>query len=262
MKKTTKERCESVIRLREIMDLTQAEFAKSLGISLDLIKGVESGRNPLSVQLRETIYETTGAQVMAGAGKLPAYFGKPYEREHFKEWRNEMAPSNRARAVIEFDEIVAPAMTLMLLAATRPAVGGKVRDRLPALLSSWSAWVRDAVESFGLQPQIQDLLSHFPETATKTLPWRMWRHPEARFRNWKKYSRSTKDSIRKMHLAMQAAYGFSDDKRKPDSDLLELTVTLRPMFDGPRSFAPEVRAQIEGLRSQSSQAGPAPACGR
>ena len=45
----------------------------------------------------------------------------------------------------------------------------------------------------------------------------MWRHPEARFRNWKKYSRSTKDSIRKMHLAMQAAYG-----------LLNLSATLRP----------------------------------
>ena len=233
------------------MGLTQAEFAKSIGVSLDLIKGVESGRNPLSVQLRETIYETTGAQAMPGAGKLPAYYGEPYERNHFDYWRAHKVPQKPARAVMEFERIISPTMILMMVAAAKPAAGGKVRDRLPALLSSWSAWARSAVESFGLQPQIQSLLNEFPVTFSKSGTWEFWRRPEARFRNWKKLPKAQRDSIREMHRAMQLAYGFKDDKDKDDSELLTLTTKMRCTFEGPGlSFPPEVRAQIEGLRSQ------------
>lgn len=254
MRTTRKERCDSMIRLREIMGdgnrpMTQADFAKSIGVSLDLIKGVESGRNPLSVQLRETIYQTTGAQVASGADKSPTFYGEPFQRAHFDAWRAQAVPQNPARAVVEFDRIISPTMILMMVAAGKPAAGGTVRDRLPALLASWSSWAQGAIESLGLQPQIQALLNELPMEDSKTLPWGMWRRPEARFRNWKSFSRSQRDSIRKMHLAMQRAFGFKGDASTPDSELLTLKTTMRCQFDGPGSFPEAVRKQIEGLRA-------------
>src|ERR1700722_3960382 len=65
MKKRKKVRNQAVLGLRQILGVTQREFALLVGASLDLIKGVESGRNKLSRALARRIVMATGAEPSA-----------------------------------------------------------------------------------------------------------------------------------------------------------------------------------------------------
>ena len=133
-----------------------------LGVSLDLIKGVESGRNRLSQTVAARIFIATGADVSSlrkGTGKVNyLHPGVDYRSEHFKDWGQHTQAWPPGYVFELFRSIIGPHMLLLLLAAGRPMRGGRVRNRLASLLDSWARWEEGAVESFNLKPQINEVI--------------------------------------------------------------------------------------------------------
>ena len=169
----------SVARLRKIIQRTQTDFAKMIGVSLDLIKGIETGRNQLTQVVAARIFVATGADVQSllkGKGKVKyLHGGIDYRKEHFMHWTahvcavpNETPYAMPQRHVLETHEsVIGPHMQLLLLAAARPMRGGRVRNRLASLLDSWAKWEASVIESFGLKPQIDEVIRECSNAETE-----------------------------------------------------------------------------------------------
>jgi transcriptional regulator with XRE-family HTH domain len=235
-RKIGRQRHESLANLRKIIGLTQKGFARLIGVSIDLIKGIESGRNRLSVGLAQKIYMATGADagsLMQNNGRS-SYLGEgeDYDRRHFDHWRKSIFPSNEATAWESFEKIICPHMLLVLLAASRPAVGGKIKGRLTSLLQNWAAWEREVVEAFGLEPQIKDILRQFPVTQSKTMTWGEWRmlvkHEEDVVKDWCKKNPGKPHSMAKTFN--KHWWGFRDNLHKKDNEMLTLKSTVQHGF--------------------------------
>jgi transcriptional regulator with XRE-family HTH domain len=200
----------SLVRLREIIGRTQAEFAAMIGVSVDTIKSLETGRLALSPRLAGAIRLATGADVgdlHRGDGRLTDC-GAEYQRKHFDLWRTHYFPSSERQAKEWLDRIVLPHMRLLFLAASKSG-RAKLKDRLPGLLLSWQRWEQDAVASFRLEPEIDALLNRKPLRDSRTLTWGEWRQS---------------------HPLTQRFYGFKDDPRKRAGQPLTLEVTPRRLF--------------------------------
>lgn len=167
-----KQRNRSVARLREILGLTQSDFARLIGVSLDLIKGIETGRNRLTQPVAARIFVATGADVQSllkGKGKVKyLHGGIDYREEHYKDWASHVSAMPKEHVLATFHSVIGPHMQLLLLAAARTMRGGKVRNRLASLLDSWARWEADVVESFGLKPQINEVIR---ECSKAELQW-------------------------------------------------------------------------------------------
>src|SRR5207249_763540 len=155
-----------------------------------------------------------------------------YDRRHFDYWRKSIFPSNEATAWESFEKIICPHMLLVLLAAARPAVGGKIKGRLTSLLQSWAAWERKVVEAFGLEPQIKDILRQFPVTQSKTMTWGEWRklvkHEEDLVKDWCKKNPGKPHAMAKDFN--KRWWGFKDNLHKKDNEMLTLKITVQRGF--------------------------------
>jgi transcriptional regulator with XRE-family HTH domain len=103
--------------LREGLGLTQAEFARRLGVSASLIKKVEEGKRPIADDLRARILAETGVIfVNEDVADQPFSYTKDDQEKWLKEVRfNQKAAAVAARLVLKVVE-------LMLVAAARPGV--------------------------------------------------------------------------------------------------------------------------------------------
>jgi len=250
-KKRTKrskiKRNESVVQLRRILgsdgvSMTQKDFAQLVGVSVIAIKKIECGTLPLSGGMARRIYLQTGVSpysLRVGDGKLLIYSGeKPYDRSQYDNWR-EMFKTSPDRAMNYFDTIICPHMMLMILAAARPAIGGKVKDRLIGLMDSWAKWEKEAVEAFGLKPQINDLLKEVQHEVEETKIWGDWRRllmEGEQFREQLRKDAATKTDINLAILAenyrsLPQQYNFKDNSRKRHNEQLKLTATVRYYFE-------------------------------
>jgi len=161
--------------LRKIIGLTQSQLAQLIGVSLITIKKIERGENKLTEEIIRRLFSTTGvmpSSVRKNDGKLYRIGGvETYRREHFELWRNRIFPVSEMEAWKAFEGIICPHMLLLLLAAAKPAMGGKVKTRLSGLLESWTEWEKRVVKSFGLYPQIKTILHQFPVKQTKEVAY-------------------------------------------------------------------------------------------
>ena len=158
-------------KLRKILGQTQKQFAALVGVSVPLVKMVESGQQPLAQKFNEAIRVATGASLWKrdgpvfgcpSAGWSPLPNGKivlggwgyrhPYTRKTFDWWQRHQ--TGKAAALEDWKQI-APILKRLYLVAAEPGVAG-VKPRLAALDASLWAWVWKADEDFqlGLREEI------------------------------------------------------------------------------------------------------------
>ncbi len=167
----------SLKKLREIIGangepMTQKQFASMVGVSLPLIKAVESGQVPLTEKLQRNIeiatgaifawphYKETGleierapngevwgAMLHVGGGRL----SRDYSRAHWERHQRFYASDDHA-ANLALKEAM-PALEALFTAAAKPGVAG-AKHRLPSLRASLQEWMREANENFKLGVRI------------------------------------------------------------------------------------------------------------
>jgi transcriptional regulator with XRE-family HTH domain len=176
MKPTKAEKGSAVKTIREIAGMTQAEFARMIGGSLDTVKSWESNRNSLSPQFETRILLATGAGIQPDGsvrthwrvGTASGLAGKPFSRPAFNFWRANVARSDDQTAET-YAKRGAEALALVLAAAGRAERGR--RDKLPSLWQSFEEWLVQVTEDFQLAPAIEQL------PRGQGFYWRMWRKP-------------------------------------------------------------------------------------
>ena len=157
------------------------------------------------------------------------YLGKmtEYTKELFEDWNSRLFPNSEESAWTQFENIIAPKMLLLLLAATRPAKMSKVKNRMAGLIQSWATWANDAVANFDLKPQIEDILKQFPLNEVKTMTWGEWRRKiqwEANnLKEWREKNPGKPDPFHGDFT--KKWYGFRDNPIKKDSETLTLKAT-------------------------------------
>ena len=84
---------------RQITGLTQAEFARQVGISTILLKLIEQSRRPLTPRTKDAIHLLTGIDPLSwNKKKLQSTLGHPFDRKTYDLWQmvrqneNEDAP--------------------------------------------------------------------------------------------------------------------------------------------------------------------------
>ena len=85
--------------VRQITGLTQADFAKQIGISTILLKLIEQSRRPLTQRTKDAIHLFTGIDPLSWSKKkLQSTLGKPFDQKTYSLWQmvrqdeNEDAP--------------------------------------------------------------------------------------------------------------------------------------------------------------------------
>lgn len=172
--KRTSQRCnKSMTSLRAILGLTQSEFAKLIGVSLDTIKSIESGRQNLTRNVWLRIRCATGASL--GKSQLrfemPSLFipftdgridcmhpidgkteySKAHYEHHCKIWNG--SSENCKKAAKEWAEI----LEKLFIEAAKPAPGGRVKFRFFAAQSSLAEWYWETIKKFGLKIEHDDV---------------------------------------------------------------------------------------------------------
>jgi transcriptional regulator with XRE-family HTH domain len=95
-------------KARRIAEITQVELARAVGASLDWLRHIEAGDNPLSGSFAGKFgaYLGVDSHWLMGAGdeaKPPAIAGGVFDKEAYKKWRNiPMQPHIRAGELRDF----------------------------------------------------------------------------------------------------------------------------------------------------------------
>jgi hypothetical protein len=156
--------------------MNQKQFAAMVGVSLPLVKMVETGQQPLAESFARKIHIATGAVLSfpdlsgnrlhwkpfsngkvrylpQGEGMADALIaskkelGWEYTKEHF-DWHREFFQSSPKAAELAMKEIV-PALQELFLTAAKPGVAG-LKHRLPAIRASLWDWMAETNKAFRL----------------------------------------------------------------------------------------------------------------
>ncbi len=102
---------------RQITGLTQADFAKQIGISTILLKLIEQSRRPLTQRTKDAIHLFTGIDPLSWSKKkLQSTLGKPFDDKTYSLWQmvrqdeNEDAPKRVLNDRIKALEIIGTLM--------------------------------------------------------------------------------------------------------------------------------------------------------
>ena len=102
---------------RQITGLTQADFAKQIGISTILLKLIEQSRRPLTPRTKDAIHLFTGIDPLSWSKKkLQSTLGKPFDQKTYSLWQmvhqneNEDAPKRVLNDRIKALEIIGTLM--------------------------------------------------------------------------------------------------------------------------------------------------------
>jgi len=143
-------------QIREVLDLSQPELAKRLGVSASTIKKIEARKRSITPDLNARLYAETG--VMLADSPFPSPFS--YTREDFENWKAEATLTQKQAEALA--HILGKLPRLMLIAATRPGVG-KGPQVTNALIQAY-----ERIKSeFGLDPHIQGHLKDANSTETR-----------------------------------------------------------------------------------------------
>jgi len=103
--------------VRQITGLTQAEFAKQIGISTILLKLIEQSRRPLTPRTKDAIHLFTGIDPLSWSKKkLQSTLGEPFNQKTYSLWQmvrqneNEDAPKRVLNDRIKALELIGTLM--------------------------------------------------------------------------------------------------------------------------------------------------------
>ncbi len=214
---------EAVRALRKIIGLTQAEFAVMIGVSKDAVVSWETGRNELSATLARRIALVTGVDgrrlrlevsvPFSQEADAHVYTKEDFERHQGTEW------SGTDEAQAERLARCQDTLELLFRAAAR-ADGDPPRQRLPALMDSFTQWCESAREDFKLGPALDEQLAQRRFRAGMTQEYRDWR------------------AMARGNPAGLNAAEFKDDPSRGDKEELRLEVELVPGWAPGRSMKP------------------------
>jgi transcriptional regulator with XRE-family HTH domain len=179
--------------VRKGLGLSQAEFAKRLGVSASMIKKLEEGKRPISQDLAARIFAETGVIFVTQPLTAEQF---SYTKSDHDDWLKEVLfDQNSARAAAR---LVLRLVELMLVSAARPGIQKSYQV--------WHALIQ-AVErikaEFGLEKHIDAELRDRYSTEIKPYTVRQLRD----------------DSL------LAAMVGFKDDPKLHDDESLTLTKT-------------------------------------
>lgn len=117
MPKKPKQKSQLTI-VRDGLDLSQAEFARRLGVSASIIKKIEEGKRTISQDLSTRIFAETGVMFVNAEQAMDEPFS--YTKDDQAEWLKETQFNPKAASVAS--EIVHKLIDLMLFSAARPGV--------------------------------------------------------------------------------------------------------------------------------------------
>jgi transcriptional regulator with XRE-family HTH domain len=208
----------AIRELRDIINLTQGEFAAMIGASKDTVASWEVGRNKLSRQFARRIALATGVEaddLMRGRSPLmthvPMAGRLPLTAETFQRHRQSYWGATDEAAARRHLKNAADALGLILLAAA----GGpdeKGAKCLPAVLESFIEWCEQTREDFQLDPEIQPQLEERKSKIELTKTYKQWRINQ----------REDPEMCRLM--------GFKDDPKKRDDETLRLSMETVPLW--------------------------------
>jgi transcriptional regulator with XRE-family HTH domain len=187
---------EAIRSLRVALGLTQDRFALLIGVSKHTVVSWENRRiTEVSASVQRRIRLATGATISAdGSAKDPR--GQPYARGFYEYYKTLLLSPNNAT------DIGKDSLGLILHAASR------VKDRLPGVWYSFTEWLEQARENFGLGSEIDNVLDRRVREEVRTATYGEWRNdPSA------------------------PCWGFKDNKRKKDSENLTLKIRLSPLWN-------------------------------
>jgi len=193
MPKKLKQKSDLTI-VREGLGLSQAEFARRLGVSASIIKKVEEGKRTMSQDLTARIFAETGVLFVIDKKLMPEPI--TYSKEQHAAWVNETQFNQKSAAVAA--RVVLKLVELMLIAAARPGVQ-KSYQVFNALVQS----LEKVKTEFHLDKHIEAELHDRNATETRRYTVRELR---------------SNDLLAKM-------VEFKDDPKLKDDDTLPLTKT-------------------------------------
>ena len=192
--------------LRTIIHKSQDQFAAMVGVSTNIIIAVENGRSPLGDNLASRIQAATGASAfhyLLGDNRPVDIAGTPYITGHFENWKKNYSGTDE-QDLAEYFGYASDSLLLILKAAKEC---GTPNNRLPAVRRSFEQWCNGTIDSFRLKESLNAVLKRERKLVKKmTLSYGDWRLKETA--GWRKF------------------YEFKDDKRKPDSENLTLSVNV------------------------------------
>lgn len=140
-----------VTQVRKAARLLQKQFAKRLGVSEQLIKNVEAGLKPLTIETAAKIQYECGAtrKSLMGCGTaLAVLTGKSYVPEDFTTWQQAMKLSEPELEIVIMNS--AARVRDLLIAGNR-------RERLPAILCLIEEAIFHAVKHCNLEPALNGI---------------------------------------------------------------------------------------------------------
>ena len=190
-----KRKCENNLgRLIKALDMTLAEFARTLGVSASAIKKVVEGKRTISDDLRSRIFAETGVFFFSAAKETPTEFSQDEVDEH----RRQIQMSDN-QAKFAASNIVGKSIELMMVAAARPGVGKSF-----PVFTALNLAIEKVKNEFHMEKHIDAVLRERSSTETKLYTVRELRDNEV--------------------LAKQT--GFKDDPALKDDAKIPLTRTV------------------------------------
>jgi transcriptional regulator with XRE-family HTH domain len=205
---------EAIRALREIIGVTQSEFAIMIGASKDAVASWETGRNEISLAFARRIALVTGVDegsLLRPGGELRAKHGFPPKRytvEEFKQYRKRFWGQSAEESVRRQWRPCADTLELLFIAAAGNGETGPAR--LPGVVDSFIQWCRATREDFGLGPAIEAELAKRKGTLELTHSYRQWRE------------------MAKEDPAMACMMGFKDNPKRKDDESLSLKMETVP----------------------------------
>jgi len=221
---------QAVWKLRQILGLTQTEFARMIGASKDTVASWDAGRNRVSASFARRIAFATGVDeesMLEGEEPTltwPVLGRRKYTAEDFALYRRTTKGRPDEGGARHHLKNCEDTLGLIFAAAAR-AEGGVSRERLPGVLHSFIEWSERVRRDFDLGREIEEALLKRKAKAGVTLSYREWRR------------------LAREEPARVRAIGFKDDPGKEDEEELRLEVEMRPGWaPGRRMWLPKASA--------------------
>lgn len=191
-KKPRKEGALTIVR--KGLGLSQADFARQLGISASMIKKLEEGKRTLSPDLQARIYAETGVMLVNEGAQDDSF---AYSKNDHAEWMAETQLDQKTASHIT--RMLARLIELMLISASRPGVQ-KSFQVFNALLQA----LENTKKEFHLEKNIEAELRERHATETKLYQVRELRANDL----------------------LAGMVGFRDDPKLKDDEMLPLAKTV------------------------------------
>jgi transcriptional regulator with XRE-family HTH domain len=197
-------------RLRDLLGQTQTEFAQTIGVSKDAVASCDCGRNAVSAGMARRVALATGVDERAlltpGAALVTLDRPRrPYTREEYERYRKEFWGGSTTGNIQRQLRRCEDALGLLFTAAVQ-------QGRLPGVLGAFIQWCHATRADFDLGKAVDAQLNERKRRVELNHSYKQWRQ------------------MAKEQPKLARQFGFKDDPRKADSDVIQLGMETVPVW--------------------------------